>query len=287
MIVSLAACTNAAKTTDASSKKVNEGHTDNADKKFSQLESTFDARLGVYAIDTGSNETIEYRSEERFAFASTFKALAAALVLKQKSTEELNEVIHYTKDDLVTYSPVTEKHIDTGMTLLELAEAAVRTSDNTAGNFLLQALGGPKGFEQELRETGDNVTQSDRYETELGSFTPGDPRDTSTPKALATDLKKFAIGDFLPNDKRQRFTDWLLGNKTGDTLVRAGTPKGWTVGDKSGAASYGTRNDIAIVWPPNRAPIIMAILSRHDTADAKYEDELIAQAAKVVLNALK
>lgn len=289
MLITLTACTNKESSTATTSKEEEnkEEQTANIDERFTQLEDDFNAQLGVYAIDTGTNQTIEYRSEERFAFASTYKALAAAIVLQQKSREELHEVIPYTEDDLVPYSPVTEKHIDTGMTLLELAEAAVRTSDNTAGNLLFHALGGPDDFEQALREIGDSDTRSNRYEPDLNLFSPKDIRDTSTPKAIATSLQAFAVGDLLSDEKREQFTEWLQGNATGDTLIRAGAPEGWVVGDKSGAGSYGTRNDIAVVWPPNREPIVIAIMSRHKTEDAEYDDALIAQAAKVALNALK
>lgn len=254
-------------------------------KKFVQLEKKFDARLGVYAIDTGTNKTVAYRPNERFAYASTYKVLAAAAVLKKNSIEKLNEVIHYSKDDLVTYSPITEKHVDTGMSLKEISEAAIRYSDNTAGNILLQQLGGPKGFEKSLKQIGDHVTKANRFETDLNSAVPGDIRDTSTAKALATDLKAFTVDNTLT--KRTILTDWMRGNATGDELIRAGAPIGWEVGDKSGAGSYGTRNDIAIVWPPNRAPIILAILSNRFTKDAHYDNALIAEAAKVVLNDLK
>lgn len=274
--------------TACTDKEENEvGQPVNIDEKFSQLENEFDAQIGVYAIDTGSNETIEYKPEERFAFASTYKALAAAILLQQNSLEDLKEVITYTEEDLVTYSPITEKHVDTGMTLLELSEAAVRFSDNTAGNLLFEALGGPKGFEKALREIGDNVTQADRFEPDLNYFTPEDTRDTSTPKALATSLQAFAVSDLLSDDKHELFTDWLKGNATGDTLIRAGAPEGWEVGDKSGAGGYGTRNDIAVVWPPDRAPIVITILSKHNTEDAEYDDTLISRAAEIALNALK
>ncbi|MBU8678258.1 class A beta-lactamase [Bacillus subtilis] len=256
-------------------------------KKFVQLEKKFDARLGVYAIDTGSNKTIAYRPNERFAYASTYKVLAAAAVLKKNSIEKLNEVIHYSKDDLVTYSPITEKHLDTGMSLKEISEAAIRYSDNTAGNILLQQLGGPKGFEKSLKQIGDHVTKAKRFETDLNSAIPGDIRDTSTAKTLATDLKAFTLDNTLTTDKRTILTDWMRGNATGDELIRAGAPIEWEVGDKSGAGSYGTRNDIAIVWPPNRAPIVLAILSNRFTKDANYDNALIAEAAKVVLNDLK
>ncbi|MDM5427830.1 class A beta-lactamase Bla1 [Bacillus mycoides] len=256
-------------------------------KEFSQLEKKFDARLGVYAIDTGTNRTIAYRSNERFAFASTYKALAAGVLLQQNSTEKLNEVITYTKDDLVEYSPVTEKHVDTGMTLGQIAEAAVRSSDNTAGNILFNKIGGPKGYEKALRQMGDRVTMADRFETELNEAIPGDIRDTSTAKAIATNLKAFTVGNALPADKRKILTEWMKGNATGDKLIRAGVPTDWVVGDKSGAGSYGTRNDIAIVWPPNRAPIIIAILSSKDEKEATYDNKLIADAAEVIVKALK
>lgn len=287
-VMTLTACVDKNSSTNVQSKEESEvEQSANTDEKFAELENEFEAQIGVYAVDTGTNQTIEYRPEERFAFTSTYKALAAAILLQQNSLEELKEVITYTEDDLVTYSPITEKHVDTGMNLLKLAEAAVRFSDNTAGNYLFEALGGPEGFEQALRQIGDEVTQAERYETDLNEFTPGDTRDTSTPKALATSLQAFTVGDLLTDDKRELFIDWLKGNSTGDTLIRAGAPEGWEVGDKSGAGSYGTRNDIAIVWPPHREPIVIAILSRHNKEDAKYDDALIAKAAEVALNALK
>ncbi|MFD1173254.1 class A beta-lactamase [Oceanobacillus picturae] len=287
ILVILAACADD-NSTESSPREENEnGQSAKLDEQFAALEDDFDAQLGVYALDTGSNQTIAYRAEERFAFSSTYKALAAALLLEQNEIEELNEVITYSEDDLVTYSPVTEKHVDTGMTLLDIGEAAVRTSDNTAGNLLFDALKGPDKFEEALRQIGDEVTQADRYETELNEFNPEDTRDTSTPKALTTNLKKFAVSDLLTDEKRELFTDWLQGNATGDTLIRAGAPEGWVVGDKSGAGTYGTRNDIAVVWPPDREPIVMAIMSRHDTEDAEYDDALISEAAEVVFDTLK
>lgn len=288
LLTALSACANADNKADTPSDKENEtGKTIHKDEQFEKLANKFDAQIGVYAIDTGTNQTVEYRPDERFAYSSTFKPLAAANLLKQNDIKDLRKTVTYTKDDLVTYSPVTEKHVDTGMTLLEISEAAIRKSDNTAGNLLLEALGGPDKFEQALRDIGDDVTQPERYETELNEFTPGNKRDTSTPRAMANSLKKVVLSDFLPDDKRDLLIDWMKGNATGDALIRAGAPEGWTVGDKSGAGTYGTRNDIAIVWPPNREPIVIAVMSRSDSMDAKYDDELVAEAAEITLNALK
>ncbi|RDW15820.1 class A beta-lactamase [Oceanobacillus arenosus] len=290
-IIALAGCADKGEkeqsASEAPSKAENhKTESSSADNEFAKLEETFDARLGVYAIDTGSGQVISYQEDERFAYTSTFKALASGALLQKNEIEDLNKVITYTEDELITYSPVTEKHVDTGMTLREIIEAAVRYSDNTAGNLLLNELGGPEGFEEALREIGDEVTEADRFEPTLNTAVPGDSQDTSTPKAVATSLKEFAVSDLLSEEKRAIFNDWLSGNATGDKLIRAGVPDDWKVGDKSGAGGYGTRNDIAVIWPPDREPIVIAILSSRDTEDATYDDALIAEAAKVVVNVL-
>ncbi len=258
-----------------------------SERTFSKLEDKFDAKVGVYALNTGTGHTITYRQDERFAFASTSKALAVGVLLQQKSIEELNEKITYTQEDLVTYSPITEKHVDTGMTLRELSDASLRYSDNTAANLIFEQLGGPVGFKEALRQLGDDVTNPERIETDLNDVNPGETRDTSTPKALATSLRTLALGDVLPPEKRELLLDWMKRNTTGDALIRAGVPNGWEVADKTGAASYGTRNDIAIIWPPNEDPIVLAILSNRDEKDATYDDKLIAEATKVVISAFE
>lgn len=255
------------------------------DAEFGALESTFEAHLGVYAVDTGSGRAIAYRADERFAFASTFKALAAAAVLGQGG--DLSRVIHFSRSELVANSPVTNQHVDSGMTLLEILDAAVRYSDNTAGNLMFAEIGGPDEFGAALAKMGDTFTSPSRIEPELNSAVPGDLRDTSTAHALASDLRSFALGTNLPDDRRAILLDLLRRNTTGATLVRAGAPAGWTVGDKSGGGRYGTRNDIAIVWPPSGAPIVIAVLSSRDAEDAMYDDVLIAQAAKVAIEVLR
>ncbi|MFE4369579.1 class A beta-lactamase [Streptomyces sp. NPDC056835] len=252
-----------------------------------ELERTFDARLGVYAIDTGTGREVAYNDGERFPYASTFKALAAGAVLRKYSLSGMDRVITYSKDDLVANSPVTEKHVETGMSLKELCDATVRYSDNTAGNLLFAELGGPKGLEAVLRGIGDDVTRMERIEPELSRWVPGDTRDTTTPRALAKDLRAFVLGDVLGKGERAQLTRWLRTNTTGDALIRAGVPKGWVVGDKTGTGSYyGARNAIAVVWPPDSAPIVMAIMSNRDEKEAEHDDKLIAEAASVVAEAL-
>ncbi|WBQ06557.1 class A beta-lactamase [Kribbella sp. CA-293567] len=254
-------------------------------RQFSKLEKQYAARLGVFALDTGSRRTVSYRADERFAFASTIKALACGVLLDR--AKNLDKLIRYTEADLVTYSPITEKHVATGMTLRELCDAAVRYSDNTAANLILVELGGPAGLQTSLRRMGDRVTNSNRNEPTLNEAVPGDVRDTSTPRALAGSLQKLTLGRTLPPPKRAILVNWLRTNTTGDTTIRAGVPKDWKVGDKTGTAGYGSRNDIAILWPPNRAPIVLAVLTTKGVKDAKADDALIAAAAREVVAVLR
>jgi beta-lactamase class A len=257
-----------------------------ADPRFAELEAEFDARLGLYALDTGTGLALEYNADERFAYASTIKALLAGVVLDETTDVELDELVTYDASDLLDYAPITEQNVATGMTLRALADAAVRYSDNTAANLLFDRIGGPAGLDAALDELGDDVTQVDREEPELNEATPGDPRDTSTPRALATDLERFVLGDALDTGDRDTLTAWLVGNTTGDALIRAGVPEGWTVGDKTGSAAYGTRNDIAVLWPTDGAPIVIAVLSSRAAPDADHDDALIARATAVAVEAL-
>ncbi|MEV2245514.1 class A beta-lactamase [Streptomyces sp. NPDC049970] len=255
-------------------------------RQFRRLEEEFDARLGVYAVDTGSGLSVTHRSDERFAYASTCKALLAGALLAAHPLRRLDRRVRYAPGDLLPNSPVSGEHVHTGLSLRALCDAAIRFSDNTAANLLFRELGGPGGLQKALVALGDRTTRCDRYETDLSEAAPGDPRDTSTPRALAADLRAYVLGDVLDPEKRAVLTDWLKRNTTGDTLIRAGTPDGWTVGDKSGTGGYGTRNDIAVIWPPDSPPITMAVLSRRHERGAKSQDALIARAAGVAFAAL-
>ncbi|WP_374195055.1 class A beta-lactamase [Amycolatopsis sp. 195334CR] len=256
------------------------------EQEFNRLQTQHDARLGIYAVDTGSGKSVAFRADERFAYASTFKALAAAAVLDTTTPQQLDEVVRYTAEDMLANSPITEQHLDTGMTLRDLCDAAVRFSDNTAGNILLRHVGGPAGLDAALTAIGDDVTSVDRYEPDLNSAIPGDVRDTSTPRAMAGNLRQYVLGDALAEDDRAVLTDWLRRNTTGATVIRAGVPGDWVVGDKTGSGYYGGRNDIAVLWPPNRAPIVMAVMTSRDEPRAKRVDALLADAARVAVTAL-
>ena len=255
-------------------------------RTLADLEAGFHAELGVYALDTGTGRAVAFNADERFAYCSTFKALATGVLLKRDTNAQLSAVIHYTSGDLVEYSPVTGQHVSTGMTLRAIMTAALEYSDNTAANLLLAQLGGPHQLQDALRDLGDATTNADRDEPTLNSAAPGDVRDTSTARALGGDLRDFVLGNELSPSRRQLLTGWLLANTTGGPYIRAGVPHGWKVADKTGNGDWGTRDDIAIAWPPGGAPVVIAVLSRRMSADATSDDSLIADATKAAITAL-
>ena len=254
---------------------------------FAQLEKQFNANLGVYVLDTGTGRSLAYRADDRFAYDSTYKLLMAGVLLKNDTDDDLATLITYTKAELQSYSPVTSQHVDTGMTVRNLIAAALQYSDNTAANLLLNQLGGPAGLQAAVRALGDTTTHVDRGEPGVNSSIPGDIRDTSTPRALGTDLRGFVLGNWLPAARRTLLTNLLLGNTTGGPYIRAGVPSGWKVADKTGNGDYGSRNDIAVVWPPTGAPVIVSVLTNRKAGqNAGSADTLIADATTAALTAL-
>jgi len=227
---------------------------------FVKIESESGGRLGVAAMDTGSGALAGHRIDERFPMCSTFKALAAAAILVRADAgkEQLSRRIRVEQKDILAYAPVTKQHIGQEMSVAELCDAAVTLSDNTAANLLLASMGGPSAITELARSLGDELTRLDRIEPDLNEATPGDPRDTTTPAAMAKNLKALTLGTVLSVASRDQLVAWLVGCKTGDAKIRAGLPKGWRVGDKTGSGAHGSSNDVAVVWPEGRAPVIVA-----------------------------
>lgn len=250
---------------------------------FADLERREGARVGVVAVDTGSGRSLGYRAGERFAFASTNKVQIAAAVLAASSPADLDEVVHYGRGDLLSYAPVTTPAVDTGLTVRQLVDAAIRQSDNTAANLLVERVGGVAGVTRWLRGLGDTTTDVSRTEPDLNTAVPGDRRDTTTPAQSAADLRAVLLGDALDTDDRSLLRDAMLGTTTGATTIRAAVDTSWAVADKTGTASYGVRNDVAVVTPPGRDPIVLVVMTAHGSADAEPSDTLVAEATRIAV----
>ncbi len=259
---------------------------DESQAVFEELEKTYQARLGVYALDTGSGQSLGYHAGELFAMCSTFKLLAVGAVLGEAGVDGLSQEITWTAEDRVPHDPVTQGR--TSMSLGELCQAALQQSDGTAANLLLGEIGGPGGVTDFARSLGDRTTRLDRMEPDLAAAVPGDERDTSTPEALGNDLFTLLEGEVLAEVERRRLKEWMLGNTTGDNRIRAGVPNGWKVADKTGSGSYGTANDIALLYPKgDRAPIVLAIMSTKEKKNAERDEKLLEEATRAALAALR
>ncbi len=253
------------------------------------IEGQSGGRLGVTALDTATGARIGARADERFPLCSTVKALTCGAVLAQIDAghDSLDRRIVVAASDLLDYAPVTKTRVGgPGMTLRELCDAALTWSDNTAANLLVASLGGPSAVTAFARALGDGVTRLDRTEPTLNEATPGDPRDTTSPDAMASILRRLVLEDTLAPRSRDQLATWMMGCRTGLAKLRAGVPPDWRVGDKTGNGDHGSTNDIAILWPPGgRAPLILCVYMTETTITAEAAAPLFAAVARAVMTA--
>ena len=253
--------------------------------RLQELETTAQGRLGVFILDTATGQTQGHRADERFMMLSSFKVLASALVLARvdRGEESLGRRITFAQSDLVSYSPVTERFAGTpeGMSLADLCEAAITTSDNSAANLILDSYGGPAALTRFARELGDETTRLDRRETELNTGTAAAQLDTTTPPAMVLTMQKLLLDNALSPASRERLQQWLVRSTTGDKRLRAGLPAGWRVGDKTGTNTTDA-NDIGIAWPANgRAPLIITVYLAESPASSAVKETTIAGVARL------
>ncbi len=270
---------------ETNSIKFQDDHSSLVQKELERLESSSNGRIGVAAINTANNEVIQYRAKERFPMGCTSKVIGVAAILKQSTVESslLQKKVMYKKSDLVAWSPTTRNHLTDGLTVSQLCAAAIIQSDNTAMNLLVKQLGGLKTINNFANSIGNKTFRQDRGWPDEANVI-GDVLDTSTPLDMMNSLQQLTLGNLLPSLQREQLQQWLKNSVTGYYRIRAGTPTGWTVGDKTGTASYGVTNDIAIIWPPKSSPIIIAIYYKGNKKNAAKRDDVVASAARILVN---
>ena len=265
-------------------------HADDFEPRIHELEKQSAVRLGVTATRATGDRRVSNRADERFLLCSTFKLFAAAAVLKRVDdhAEQLDRFVPYTEAQLLEYAPVTRAHVsEGGMKLRDLCAAAVEESDNTAGNLLLDAIGGPPGLTAFWRTMGDKVTRLDRMEPELNSAASGDERDSTTPAAICADLQRLLTTDYLSTASRDLLEDWMTKCQTSAGMIRASVPKDWRIGDKTGRSGEGAANDLAILHPPHGAPIFLCIYTAGPKQPTAARNAIIAETAKIALQAMQ
>ena len=259
-----------------------------AEQLIAGQEQVYNARIGLFAVNLVSGVTVAHRAQDPFAMCSTFKTYAAGRVLQMvgRGQLSLDNRVFVDPGAVVSNSPVTGPLAGGEMTLDELCQAALQVSDNTAGNLLLKAIDGPPGITAFARSVGDDRTRLDRWETELNSAIPGDPRDTSTPAALAGGYRSLLVGDALSPPQRRQLEDWMRANQT--SSMRAGLPPGWTSADKTGSGDYGSTNDVGIAYGQQGQRVLLAIMTRSQADDPKAENlrPMIGELTTLVLSTL-
>jgi beta-lactamase class A len=255
-----------------------------------RLEQRLGGRLGLSALNTATGARLRHRADDRFAMCSTFKAtlVAAVLVLVDRGELKLDRPIKFTAGDLVGHAPVTRAHVREGALPIEtLCAAAIEVSDNTAANLLLSLIGGPQRLTEFFRAIGDPVSRLDRTEPELNTNQRGDPRDTTTPDAMLDTLRTLLVEPkILSAASRTRMTGWMQSEQNGRARIRAGLPPTWRVANKPGTSGNGATNDIAVAWPPDRAPIVIAIYTDASGVAPEAGAAIIADAARIVASRL-
>lgn len=256
----------------------------NVQDRLRDIESRSQGRLGVEILDTATSRGYGYRRNELFMMLSSFKPLACAAVLYRADRGELNmgQRIRYGTQDLIPWSPVTEQYAGgRGLSLDELCEATITTSDNTAANLILNSLGGPAAVTAFLRQLGDGITRLDRNEPHLNLPSDTDALDTTSPRAMVSTLQQLLLGDVLSTPSHDRLHLWLLSSTTGANRLKGGLPPDWRVGNKTGT-SRTAANDVAIIWPPGRLPILVAVYLDGAPPNARLKDEAIASVGRLI-----
>jgi beta-lactamase class A len=237
------------------------------EQRIAGLEQAHNALIGIFAVNLDTGQTVANRAHDPFAMCSTFKTYASARVLQMAERGELtlDRRVLVPADAIKPNSPVTGPAAGGFLPLTELCRAAIQVSDNTAGNLLLETIGGPQAITAFARSIGDDRTRLDRWEIELNSAVPGDLRDTSTPHALGTGYRNLLTGAALGAPQRQQLEDWMRGNQT--SSLRAGLPPGWTSADKTGSGDYGSTNDVGVAYGPAGQRVLLAIMTRSQAND--------------------
>lgn len=260
-----------------------------APPEFEAYERESGGRIGVHAENLATGAKLVWRADERFVMCSTFKASLAACVLARvdRGEEQLASMIAYGQADLLDYAPVARQNLATRrMSVAEMCKAIVELSDNTCANLLLARIGGPAALTAFWRSLGDTASRLDHNEPELNRSPPGNPQDTTTPAAMAGNLRRLVAGEALSAASRALLTDWMVGCKTGANRLRGGLPAGWKIGDKTGNNGKDASGDIAVVWPKPETPILIAAYTQGGTPNAAQIEAVFARIGRMVADRL-
>ena len=250
-------------------------------------------RIGVFAMDLQSGETVSVLGDQRFPMASTSKIAIAATFLegvdqgRWSLTSEF-PLLHPTRSAKFS-SSVAPVRTGDYLSAIELIDLMITRSSNPATDALLRVVGGPQAVNDWMRRAGiDEFTLSRDIATLVrddGEYDPAtiiDPRDSATPRAMVQLMSGIWQGRWLSDSSRRVIISAMERCRTGTRRIPARMPSYVTVAHKTGSLNN-TSSDIGMITGPDGRTIAVAIYVTGQGARGNREAR-IAEIAKEVFD---
>ena len=241
------------------------------------------ADVAVSLRDLATGDSLDIGADQSFHAASTMKIPVMIEVLRAVDARHLSldqgillvNSFHSIVDgsryalnssddsDSSVYSRIGQR-----VPVRELLERMIVRSSNLATNALI-ALVGAEQVSASARQLGATRIQVLRGVEDGKAFSAG-RNNTTTSADLAVLLEHVERGDALKPASARLMKEILLRQEFNEEIP-AGVPTGTPVAHKTGSITA-TLHDAAIVYPPNRAPYVLVVLTR------KIPDESVARA---------
>ena len=268
--------------------------------------------LGIAVLDPDSGASWRVNADRAYPMMSVFKAPLGAAVLERvdRGVLSLDRTVALTPADLRAGPGPMRGELQSGRTefsVRRLLDAAVSESDNTAADALVKLLGGPAAVTAFLRAHGVDGMRVDRDERTLAHDIDGlaaeadapranesaaeklarrrrgyagylaDPRDTSTPEAAVTFLRKLWRGELVSRESTALLLEMMTHSPTVPNRLKGGVPAGARLTHKSGTSITfegvtAAHNDIGVVsWPDGRTVIVAAFLTASPASEPERD----------------
>ena len=290
------------------------------DGELRRTAKSANGEVGVAAWSLeGGGPRVLLNGDQPFPMASTFKVAIAGAVLARIDAGELSldkmlpvEPDKYVESDVIASALI---HPGVSLSIENLLELMLTRSDNTATDVLVTAAGGPEAVTGWVRKLGISGLRVDRdtagilrdfFHFPMGTFSEAlaaarksdpkldergehpnptfdnDPRDTSTPSAMAELLTKIFSGRALSPPSTKTIIATMERCHTGDNRIRARLPSGTVVADKTGTLG-GTVNDVGVITlPENKRRLVLALFIKKSDLPFAAREKVIADLARAI-----